>query len=267
MKMLNIACGSRYHKDWINIDFYPQENVSKANILKGLPFDNDSFDVVYSSHFLEHLTPEQADFVLSEIYRILKPSGGIIRVVVPDLENICKEYLKILDLVRKDSQYDEFYEWIVIELIDQLVRCKSGGKMLENFSKVKENENKKLAEYIAKRTGDNLFVDKRKKINKKITIYKIKNKILSIYLALIRHLIPTSIRDLVFIKTSIGERHRWMYDSYSLSKKLYSIGFQGMKIKKYDESGIPNFNMFLLDISEDGSPYKGESSIYIEAKK
>lgn len=132
MRMLNIACGSRYHKDWINIDFYPQENVLKVNVLKGLPFDNDLFDVVYSSHFLEHLTPEQADFVLSEIYRILKP-GGIIRIVVPDLENICKEYLRILDLVRKDSSYDEFYEWIVIELIDQLVRVKSGGKMLEFF--------------------------------------------------------------------------------------------------------------------------------------
>lgn len=73
MKMVNIACGQRYHPDWINIDVYPVSNIVKEwNIIKGIPFDDESFDVVYSSHFLEHLTPKQANSFLKECYRLLK---------------------------------------------------------------------------------------------------------------------------------------------------------------------------------------------------
>jgi len=89
MKMLNIACGGRYHKDWVNIDFNAESNnVKKVNILGGLPFEDNSMDVVYSSHFLEHLSQEQADFVLKESQRVLK-KDGIIRIVVPDLDICC----------------------------------------------------------------------------------------------------------------------------------------------------------------------------------
>jgi len=96
MKMLNIACGSRIHSDWINIDFSPIDNrVKKVNLLRTLPFKNESFDVAYSSHFLEHLSPQNAKSLLQEIYRILKPKG-ILRIVVPDMENIARTYLALL---------------------------------------------------------------------------------------------------------------------------------------------------------------------------
>lgn len=45
-----------------------------------LPFEDNSFDLVYSSHVLEHI-PDQ-NKALSEIYRVLKP-GGIHFCVVP----------------------------------------------------------------------------------------------------------------------------------------------------------------------------------------
>jgi len=61
MKMLNLACGCRYHTDWINTDFYKiSDDVKAVNILKGLPFQNNMFDVAYCSHFLEHLSLGQA---------------------------------------------------------------------------------------------------------------------------------------------------------------------------------------------------------------
>lgn len=96
MKMLNVACGSRYHTDWVNIDFSPADkNVKKVNLLGTLPFENESFDVAYSSHFLEHLSLQQAKNICLEIHRILKPNG-IFRVVVPDLENMATYYLRTL---------------------------------------------------------------------------------------------------------------------------------------------------------------------------
>ncbi|WP_290457492.1 class I SAM-dependent methyltransferase [Helicobacter japonicus] len=101
-KMLNFACGSRIHPDWVNIDFSPIDNrVKKVNLLSTLPFKNDSFDVAYSSHFLEHLHPNKAVQILKEIKRILKPNG-IVRIVVPDLQNMVQVYL---DTLKKIESY------------------------------------------------------------------------------------------------------------------------------------------------------------------
>lgn len=100
--MLNFACGSRIHPDWVNIDFSPiDKRVKKVNLLSTLPFSNDSFDVAYSSHFIEHLHPHKAVQILKEIKRILKPNG-IVRIVVPNLQNMAQAYL---DTLKKIESY------------------------------------------------------------------------------------------------------------------------------------------------------------------
>ena len=63
----------------------------KANILDGLPYEDNTFDVVYSSHFIEHIPVDQIELVFDDVYRILKP-GGLIRLVTPDLEFLNNEY-------------------------------------------------------------------------------------------------------------------------------------------------------------------------------
>jgi predicted SAM-dependent methyltransferase len=267
MKKLNIACGGRYHKDWTNIDFHADTNlVKKVNILEGLPFDTNSFDVVYSSHFLEHLSTSQAKFVLKEANRILK-KDGILRIVVPDLENLCKEYLQVLESIGNDEKLDKKYRWITIELLDQLVRVNGGGEMGRIFNEVTKTNDKDLADYILHRTGDELLAQKDTKTNRKITLNKIKNKFLYFYLQFVRFLIPKNLRDLIFIRTSVGERHQWMYDRYSLKSMLKELGFKNIEIKLYNTSEISGFNSYFLDMKEDGTPYKGVSSIYIEARK
>jgi predicted SAM-dependent methyltransferase len=57
-----------------------------------LPFPTDSADVIYSSHLLEHLYFEEAGKLVRECFRVLK-AGGVLRVVVPDLGAIVREYL------------------------------------------------------------------------------------------------------------------------------------------------------------------------------
>lgn len=49
-----------------------------------LPFSDHSVDYLYCSHFLEHLSRQDALHLLKEARRILKP-GGIFRICVPDL--------------------------------------------------------------------------------------------------------------------------------------------------------------------------------------
>jgi SAM-dependent methyltransferase len=57
-----------------------------------LPVQSGAAQVVYSSHMLEHLHPRDASAFLAEARRVLRP-GGIIRLVLPDLEMLARDYL------------------------------------------------------------------------------------------------------------------------------------------------------------------------------
>jgi len=58
-----------------------------------LPLEDNSINVIYCSHVLEHLHNENIQFLLDEFYRILKPNG-VVRILVPDLENTFYQILK-----------------------------------------------------------------------------------------------------------------------------------------------------------------------------
>lgn len=74
---LNIGCGYDRRSGFINIDkfeFCKPDMV--IDIEKGLPFEDNSVDFIFSSHCLEHVRPDRYMFVLEEMYRVSKP--GII---------------------------------------------------------------------------------------------------------------------------------------------------------------------------------------------
>ena len=109
--------------------------IPPLNLNDGIPFGNEVFDCVYHSHLLEHFSKSYAPIFMSECYRILKP-GGVIRVVVPDFEKMAILYI---DLLKKSIEGDidsiKKYEWITIEMFDQMVRNSSGGEMLDYWKK------------------------------------------------------------------------------------------------------------------------------------
>ena len=126
---LNVGCGNRFHPEWVNIDVEPSAPAVKDHdVKKGLPFPDASFQVVYHSHVLEHLTPEEGMQLLKECHRVLRPQGTL-RVAVPDLEQIAALYLEALRRARNgEDGWDENYDWMMIELYDQTVRETSGGR-------------------------------------------------------------------------------------------------------------------------------------------
>jgi len=86
---LNLGCGKRtFGEDWINVDLFdvPPEGVKyqKADISKRLPFDDESADVVFSCHVIEHLDPTDVEGILRDWIRVLKPGGQFI-VECPNL--------------------------------------------------------------------------------------------------------------------------------------------------------------------------------------
>jgi SAM-dependent methyltransferase len=151
MLLLNLGCGSRFHKDWINIDFASQSNdVLEHNLLSGIPFESNHFDVLYHSHLLEHFSKADASHFISECYRVLKPNG-IIRIAVPDLEKIVRTYLDCLEkALNSEVNSEENYNWILLELYDQVVRNTSGGEM----QKFLFHPDLKNEDFIYSRLGD-----------------------------------------------------------------------------------------------------------------
>src|SRR5665811_1120477 len=127
---LNLGCGRRFRDGWVNVNFTSTGlGVIAANLGNGVPFPDESFDVVYHSHLLEHFTKPAAASFLKECFRVLKPSG-VIRVAVPDLEAIVRNYLLAMEKAKAGIEgWDHNYEWMLLEMYDQVVRNQSGGEM------------------------------------------------------------------------------------------------------------------------------------------
>jgi len=83
MNILDLGCGKRKYPRSIGIDVNKKSDADIIfNIEKGIPFPASQFDLVYSSHSLEHLDPKKLVFVLEEIWRVSKPGGQIV-IIAP----------------------------------------------------------------------------------------------------------------------------------------------------------------------------------------
>jgi predicted SAM-dependent methyltransferase len=118
---LNLGCGLDTPETWINIDgswnawfakfpvikrvlnvlhLLPKKqadipwskDILVHDVRKGLPFSNNSVDVVYSSHLFEHLYHDDAKKLLMECMRVLRPEG-VLRIVVPDFRAMILTYI------------------------------------------------------------------------------------------------------------------------------------------------------------------------------
>jgi len=265
---INLGCGNRFHEDWYNIDIKSINIlVQEYNLLNDIPYEDNKFSAVYLSHFLEHLTKKDGEHLLSESFRILAPNG-IIRVVVPDLENIINEYQYWLSecLKQKKELSEANYDWIMIELFDQVVRNKRGGEMFEYINDPKLINQK----YVLDRAG---FVAssilnselKNLKINNSITIFsKIFKRVHKILLKLFLNKRSQKFLEIGEFRTS-GEVHYNMYDRFSLKRVLEKVGFKDIRLMLPSESQIINWHIYQLD-EKDGIVFS-PNSLIMEGKK
>lgn len=112
---LNLGCGSVVLDGWVNVDYAFGARIARIplfsalnrklrifnmdwnrkihihNLKKKFPWKDSTVDVVYSSHTLEHFSRQEGRIFLEECYRVLR-KGGLLRIVVPDLGCIIREY-------------------------------------------------------------------------------------------------------------------------------------------------------------------------------
>jgi hypothetical protein len=225
----------------------------------------------------------------------LKPHG-IIRVAVPDLEQIARLYLKALDLARQgDLDWQHHYDWMMIELYDQTIRETSGGgyatylqrDVIPNAEFVIARQGKDMEREIAavgrerallhaSAPPPNLGTDGWAQGMKRTVVYRVSR---SAWHG-IRDLAATPLRER-FLRGLLGkeyallqlgrfrvsgEVHQWMYDSYSLARALTAVGFLEPRCVGAAESQIAGWAGFCLDTDPNGDVYKRDS-LYMEAVK
>jgi predicted SAM-dependent methyltransferase len=273
MNYLNLGCGKRFHKDWVNLDFVSNSPFVKAhNLLNGIPFENNTFDVVYHSHVLEHFNQVDGKKFIKECYRVLK-SGGIIRIAVPDLEQIVRQYLKKLEESLDgniQSQYD--YNWIMLELFDQTVRNTSGGEMAKYLIQDQIPNEKYVYERVGQEAKDlrEQFFNAKKNPQANAKVKTSPFRFLSINYYLNKFKKPTQdekeMQALKIGKFRLGgEIHQWMYDRFSLQRLLTDVGFTDFEVKSVAQSNINHWHSYELE-EKNGVVFKPDS-LFVEAKK
>ena len=93
-----LEIGPGYHGERIpgfeTLDVVERENVDYVGDASGvLPFDNDTFDLIYASHILEHIPWQKTEQTLQEWVRVLKP-GGWLEIWVPNVLKICMAFVE-----------------------------------------------------------------------------------------------------------------------------------------------------------------------------
>jgi SAM-dependent methyltransferase len=114
---LHLGCGNKILDGFINIDVRPLEGVDIISDISKLDvIEDETIDLIYCSHVLEHFGRNVYKKVLQNWYKKLKP-GGVLRIAIPNFEVIVEHYNKnkdiniLLGLLYGGQTYEENYHY------------------------------------------------------------------------------------------------------------------------------------------------------------
>jgi hypothetical protein len=203
---------------------------------------------------------------------VLAP-GGRIRLVMPDLEEMCREYLG-----RREAGEHEKADFVILELLDQCVRQHAGGELKRYYRSLPGRANAQtMRYYIHERTGEDvdlaaIHTGQHEAWKDRIRVaWRSPAKLIAWlqwgYSHALSLLFPPAFRKQNISFTAIGERHMWVYDFQTVARLLRAVGFVDVEKLACGLTRIPDFPLVPLDIDEHGQPRKGRESMYIEARR
>src|SRR5262245_40570 len=271
--------GAIYRREWNNILFSgspasaEEENILPFDIRQPLPYPDGVFDAVFLFHIVEHLTPLEAESLLGEIHRLLKPSG-IVRLSTPNLEDICRAYLSRLEEYDQSPTVNNLikYEWSVLELLDQIARVRTGGLMTEYIQNQHYDPDYAKARFgvvfddLAPHSGP---VKKLKRSDggmRRLSPKRIWGGVgRRIRRILDKRLLGFDLDEFEYFRRC-GEVNKWLYDYFSLTMLLRKTGFSALSQKTYCTSDIPDWDRFDFERSS-YADHPIEPSLYVEGHK
>ncbi len=160
--LLNLGCGTKTSERAVNIDWSIHVRIARNplamavasrilsrkrvqalqsirgtvqlhDLTKGLPYADGSVDGVYHSHVLEHIArdfdhPEhdRAMLFVAECRRVLK-AGGVLRIVVPNLEYEVRAYLDNLQRIAAGTSDAASQDSKIYKFLGQATRVEASG--------------------------------------------------------------------------------------------------------------------------------------------
>ncbi|MEW6305326.1 MAG: methyltransferase domain-containing protein [Verrucomicrobiota bacterium] len=89
VRKMQIGSGYNSLGGWLNADYVPRPGAGQIflDARRPFPFPDGSFHFIFSEHMIEHIWFTEAQSMLKECHRVLKP-GGVIRISTPNLRNV-----------------------------------------------------------------------------------------------------------------------------------------------------------------------------------
>ena len=85
-RRVHVGCGARKLDQFVNIDTEPGADL-RCDVRRGLPFPNQSVDILFSEHFIEYLSRDGGIRFFQKCHRVLN-LGGICRIATADLQEL-----------------------------------------------------------------------------------------------------------------------------------------------------------------------------------
>ena len=177
---LNLGCGENIIDGYINADFFrikfwkhsAKEIQWGLDLRYSLNCENDVFDGIHTEHTIEHLYPDQAKNLLSELHRVLR-KDCLIRVTVPDIEKYANYYIgneEDIDVGEFNKRYQsrcsairnitQNYFHLSTWDFDELKTCmEEAGFRNVNKMSVNQSNDEKLKIDINERAWETLYVE------------------------------------------------------------------------------------------------------------
>ena len=112
VRKLQLGSSENVLEGWLCTDLHPPDSrVVFLDASRRFPFEDSTFDYIYSEHMIEHLPYEQGLAMLRECKRVLK-SQGRLRIATPDLRvvaGLCASEL--------DDEQRRYLEWATREFL------------------------------------------------------------------------------------------------------------------------------------------------------
>lgn len=112
---LNLGSGDKKKEGFINIDIRGGD--IQRDVLRGLPFQDNTIDEIESEYFMEHIPQIEVIWLMNEIWRVLKPEGIMTHLIplanmpddLADPTHLSKWTLGTFNYFEKGNRKNEYY--------------------------------------------------------------------------------------------------------------------------------------------------------------
>lgn len=121
LNKLHLGCGTKKINGFINVDIRPELSPDLLESIDTLTsVENSSAELIYACHVLEHFGRFEYKKVLKRWFEVLS-EGGVLRISVPDFEQVVNYYNKTKDLTKLlgflygGQNYNENYHYCTFD--------------------------------------------------------------------------------------------------------------------------------------------------------